>query len=82
VSPTRPYRRTCDGHRAAARQPAPQSARAAGGATSSYTTTGDTTLALCVRTIGIARARVKIGLANLTYNIRRLIHHERIAAKA
>jgi IS5 family transposase len=39
-------------------------------------------MALCIRTIGIARARVKIGLANLTYNIRRLIHHERIAAKA
>lgn len=37
-------------------------------------------MALCVRTIGIARARVKIGLANLTYNIRRLVFHERIAA--
>ncbi|MEM9147959.1 MAG: hypothetical protein AAGC57_17420 [Pseudomonadota bacterium] len=30
-------------------------------------------MALCVRTIGIARAKAKIGLANLTYNIRRLI---------
>ncbi len=28
---------------------------------------------LCIRTIGIARARAKIGLANLTYNIRRLV---------
>jgi transposase, IS5 family len=27
-------------------------------------------MALCIRTIGIARARVKLGLANLTYNIR------------
>jgi transposase, IS5 family len=34
---------------------------------------------LCIRTIGIARARVKIGLANLTYNIRRLAFHERTA---
>lgn len=37
-------------------------------------------MALCVRTIGLARARAKIGLANLTYNIRRLVFHERIAA--
>jgi hypothetical protein len=36
-------------------------------------------MALCIRTIGIARARVKIGLANLTYNIRRLAFHERTA---
>jgi transposase, IS5 family len=28
---------------------------------------------LVVRTIGLARARVKIGLANLTYNFGRLI---------
>jgi transposase, IS5 family len=34
-------------------------------------------MGLCIRTIGIARARVKIGLANLTYNIRRLIFQER-----
>jgi transposase, IS5 family len=34
-------------------------------------------MALCIRTIGIARARVKIGLANLTYNIRRLVFQER-----
>jgi transposase, IS5 family len=39
-------------------------------------------MALCIRTIGIARARVKIGLANLAYNIRRLVFHERIAATA
>jgi transposase, IS5 family len=39
-------------------------------------------MALCIRTIGIARARVKVGLANLTYNIRRLVLHERIAATA
>ena len=31
---------------------------------------------LCIRTIGIVRAKVKIGLANLTYNIRRLVFHE------
>ena len=30
-------------------------------------------MALVVRTIGIARARVKIGLANLAYNMRRLV---------
>lgn len=30
-------------------------------------------MALVVRTIGIARARVKIGLANLAYNIRRYV---------
>jgi IS5 family transposase len=30
-------------------------------------------MALVVRTIGIARARVKIGLANLTYNMKRLV---------
>jgi transposase, IS5 family len=39
-------------------------------------------MALCVRTIGIARARVKIGLANLTYNIRRLVFHERCTLAA
>ncbi len=31
---------------------------------------------LFIRTIGIARARTKIGLANLAYNIRRYIHLE------
>jgi len=30
-------------------------------------------MGLCVRTIGIARAKVKIGLANLAYNMRRFI---------
>jgi IS5 family transposase len=30
-------------------------------------------MALFIRTIGIARARTKIGLANLTYNMQRLI---------
>ena len=39
-------------------------------------------MALCIRTIGIARAKVKIGLANLTYNLRRLVFHERSAALA
>jgi transposase, IS5 family len=39
-------------------------------------------MALCIRTIGIARAKAKIGLANLVYNIRRLVFHERIAAAA
>jgi IS5 family transposase len=33
-----------------------------------------------VRTIGIVRARAKIGLQNLIYNIRRLMTLERIAA--
>lgn len=30
-------------------------------------------MGLCVRTIGIARAKVKIGLANLAYNMRRMV---------
>ena len=33
-----------------------------------------------VRTIGIVRARTKIGLQNLAYNIRRLVTLERLAA--
>jgi transposase, IS5 family len=33
-----------------------------------------------VRTIGIARARVKIGMMNLVYNMRRLVWLERVAA--
>jgi hypothetical protein len=33
-----------------------------------------------VRTIGIVRARAKIGLQNLVYNIRRLVSIERMAA--
>jgi transposase, IS5 family len=32
-----------------------------------------------VRTIGIVRARAKIGLQNLAYNIRRLVTLKRIA---
>ena len=37
-------------------------------------------MALFIRTIGIARAEAKITLANLVYNIDRLIFHERRAA--
>jgi len=33
-----------------------------------------------VRTIGMARARVKIGMMNLVYNMRRLVQLERVAA--
>jgi hypothetical protein len=33
-----------------------------------------------VRTIGIARARFKIGMMNLGYNICRLVQLERVAA--
>jgi IS5 family transposase len=33
-----------------------------------------------VRTIGIARAAVKIGMMNLVYNMRRLVQLERVAA--
>ena len=35
---------------------------------------------LFIRTIGIARATTKIGLANLVYNIKRLLFLRRIAA--
>ncbi|WP_343527276.1 hypothetical protein [Sphingomonas sp.] len=37
-------------------------------------------IGLFIRIIGIARAEVKAGLANLAYNIDRLIFHERRAA--
>jgi len=37
-------------------------------------------MGLFIRTIGIARAKTKIGLANLTYNMKRLIHLERMVA--
>lgn len=37
-------------------------------------------MGLFVRTIGIARARVKIGMANLVYNFKRLLFWRRIAA--
>jgi IS5 family transposase len=33
-----------------------------------------------IRTIGIARAKAKIGLQNLAYNIRRLVTLDRMAA--
>jgi transposase, IS5 family len=33
-----------------------------------------------LRTIGIVRARAKIGLQNLVYNIRRLVILERVAS--
>ncbi len=36
-------------------------------------------MGLFIRTIGIARARVKIGVANLVYNMKRLIWLERTA---
>jgi transposase, IS5 family len=39
-------------------------------------------MALTIRTIGIVRAKAKVGLANLTYNIRRLVLHERRAGLA
>ncbi|RWC61624.1 MAG: IS5/IS1182 family transposase, partial [Mesorhizobium sp.] len=37
-------------------------------------------MGLFIRTIGIARATTKIGMANLAYNIKRLNYLERIAA--
>jgi len=37
-------------------------------------------MGLFIRTIGIARAKVKIGMANLVYNFRRLVFWGRIAA--
>lgn len=35
-------------------------------------------MSLFVRTVGIQRAEMKIGLANLVYNIRRFLYLERI----
>ena len=35
---------------------------------------------LFVRTIGLDRARARVGLAKLTYNFQRLVFHERRAA--
>ena len=35
-----------------------------------------------IRTIGLARARVKIGLSNIAYNMRRLVWLERQRATA
>ena len=37
---------------------------------------------LCVRTIGLARARIKIGMANLAYNMRRYLFWETRPANA
>jgi transposase, IS5 family len=37
-------------------------------------------IALFIRTIGIARARVKIGMANMVYNFKRLLFLRRTAA--
>jgi IS5 family transposase len=37
---------------------------------------------LFIRTIGLARARVKIGMANTAYNITRLVWQERRRALA
>ena len=37
-------------------------------------------MGLCIRTIGIERATTKIGLANIAYNMRRLVQVERSAA--
>ena len=39
-------------------------------------------LGMKIRTIGLARAKIKIGLCNIAYNIRRLIMHERSVGKA
>lgn len=39
-------------------------------------------MGLFIRTIGLARARVKIGMANLAYNLTRLVWHERQRAAA
>jgi hypothetical protein len=39
-------------------------------------------MGLFIRTVGLARARTKIGLANLVYNVNRLIVLERWAARA
>jgi len=39
-----------------------------------------TRMGLFVRTVGRARAAMKIGMANLAYNFRRLVWHERKAA--
>jgi hypothetical protein len=37
-------------------------------------------MGLFVRTIGLARARTKIGMANLAYNLTRYVWHERRTA--
>jgi transposase, IS5 family len=35
---------------------------------------------LFIRTIGIARATMKIGMANIVYNLKRLVFLDRLAA--
>jgi transposase, IS5 family len=35
---------------------------------------------LFIRTVGIARAKTKIGMANLVYNFRRLVYLDRLVA--
>ena len=37
-------------------------------------------MGLFIRTIGIARATTKIGMANMAFNMKRLIHLQRVAA--
>jgi hypothetical protein len=37
-------------------------------------------MGLYVRTIGMARAKIKIGMVNIAYNMRRLIYHEKLNA--
>ncbi|NJS13296.1 MAG: transposase family protein [Sphingopyxis sp.] len=39
-------------------------------------------MGLFVRTVGIERARIKIGMANLAYNFKRLVWHEGKSAPA
>ena len=39
-------------------------------------------MGLCVRTIGIARARTRIGMANLVYNLNRFVWYEGRTAPA
>jgi IS5 family transposase len=39
-------------------------------------------MALFVRTIDIERAKIKIGMANLAYNFKRLVWHEGKSAPA
>jgi transposase, IS5 family len=35
---------------------------------------------LFIRTIGITRATMKIGMANIVYNVKRLVYLDRLAA--
>jgi hypothetical protein len=38
-------------------------------------------MGLVVRTIGLARARVKIGLANLTFNMKRMLPNAKLGSR-